>query len=52
MKHSMAVWQERDKSQIRTYMMWKGKCSCGETTQYWSWGATLGVMLEHYWKCH
>ena len=32
------------------YNMWRGKCTCTETTQYWAWGATVGRMLEHLWK--
>lgn len=30
--------------------MWVGRCAgCNKTTQYWSWGAALGHMLEHQW---
>jgi hypothetical protein len=32
------------------HKMWVGRCAgCGDTTQYWSWGAALGHMLEHQW---
>lgn len=32
------------------HKMWVGKCAgCAHTTQYWSWGATYGHMLEHRW---
>jgi hypothetical protein len=30
--------------------MWVGVCmDCSMDTQYWSWGATMGHMLEHRW---
>lgn len=32
------------------HKMWVGKCAgCDHTTQYWSWGAAYGHMLEHRW---
>jgi hypothetical protein len=32
------------------HKMWVGRCAgCDHTTQYWSWGATYGHMLEHRW---
>ncbi len=32
------------------HKMWVGKCAgCAHSTQYWSWGATYGHMLEHRW---
>lgn len=35
---------------IKPPVMWIGGCEgCDHTTQYWSWGASLGHMLEHQW---
>jgi len=51
MKPKVSVrWEAPPKPAYPTHKMWVGKCSgCGRTTQYWSWGAALGQMLEHQW---
>lgn len=46
------IYKEIRKSESMSQHMWKGGCSaCFTTTQYWSYGATLGTMLEHIRRC-
>lgn len=34
-----------------SYQMWQAECICGERPRYYSFGATLGAILEHLRRC-
>lgn len=56
--HKITVWKVRYRNPDLSVVwhaspgMWAGKCSCGEKTQYWDWGATMGNMLYHWHTKH
>lgn len=45
-------WEKPPKTSVTyaDHKMWVGRCmGCSYTTQYWSWGAVYGHMIEHRW---
>lgn len=53
MKDKLRVWKETDPD-ARFHRMWRGECrDCGDTWQFWFWGATLGFAFQHrYHGCY